>query len=62
MSTDDGTQLAMATLGTTGAIAYLGLSGGGKADKSTPPIKAASGDEEKFIRYVSPWGWEEGGS
>jgi hypothetical protein len=43
----------MATLGTTAAVAYLGLRGDGK-EKTTPPIQASSGDEEKFIKYVSP--------
>jgi hypothetical protein len=45
-------QLAMLTLGTTGAIGYFGLRGDGKADKTVPPIQASSGDEEKFIRLV----------
>ncbi|KAI5854120.1 hypothetical protein BZA05DRAFT_393275 [Tricharina praecox] len=43
--------LAMATLGVTGVGAYLGLRGGDSgAEKNTPPIKADSGEEEKFIR------------
>jgi hypothetical protein len=42
----------MATLGTTAFVAYLGLRGDGK-EKTTPPIQASSGDEEKFIRCVS---------
>jgi len=41
----------MATLGATGAIAYVGLGGSSKdANKATPPIRADSGEEEKFIR------------
>lgn len=46
----------MATLGGTAALAFFSTRGGSK-DKSTPPIQASSGDEEKFIRYASCGGW-----
>ncbi|MCJ1354426.1 MAG: hypothetical protein MMC33_004414 [Icmadophila ericetorum] len=42
--------LAMATLGTTFAGAYLGLGGNQKAKEAGPPINATSKDEEAFIQ------------
>ncbi|KAF2661906.1 hypothetical protein K491DRAFT_686884 [Lophiostoma macrostomum CBS 122681] len=42
--------LAMATLGTTGAIAYLSLSGGKKPEQTGPAINAKSKEEESFIK------------
>ena len=43
----------MATLGVTFAGAAIGLSGGSKDKKPSPPINASSADEEKFIKYVN---------
>ena len=40
----------MWTLGLTAVGGYYGLSGGDKEKKPTPPINAASQDEEKFIK------------
>ncbi|MCJ1445737.1 MAG: hypothetical protein MMC23_006242 [Stictis urceolatum] len=40
----------MATLGVTFAGAAIGLSGGSKDKKPSPPINASSADEEKFIK------------
>ncbi|RMZ80188.1 hypothetical protein DV737_g3077, partial [Chaetothyriales sp. CBS 132003] len=41
--------LAIATLVTTFTVPFA-FTGGKKADKTTPPINAASKDEEKFIQ------------
>ncbi|KAI5777752.1 hypothetical protein EDC01DRAFT_782668 [Geopyxis carbonaria] len=38
----------MATLGTTALVAFTSTRGGKKTD--TPPIKAESSDEEKYIK------------
>jgi len=41
----------MATLGTTGLVSYLSMSGGSKKEQG-PALNATSKDEEKFIKYV----------
>ncbi len=43
-------QLAMATLGTTFAVAFLATSGSKKSKEQGPPINATSTDEESFIK------------
>ncbi|KAA6414684.1 MAG: ATP synthase subunit mitochondrial [Lasallia pustulata] len=42
--------LAMATLGTFGAIGAWAMAGKQKAKQDGPPINATSKDEEKFIQ------------
>lgn len=46
-------QLAMGILGGLFGGIYLSTRGGGKKITSTPPIQAASKDEENFIQYGS---------
>lgn len=43
----------MATLGTFFGGTWLAMRGGNKDKKPAPPIKADSGEEEKFIQYVT---------
>ncbi|KAI9704861.1 MAG: hypothetical protein M1836_006641 [Candelina mexicana] len=40
----------MATLGTTGLIAFLSIGGSKKSTEKGPSINATSSDEEKFIK------------
>ncbi|KAF1998758.1 hypothetical protein P154DRAFT_577624 [Amniculicola lignicola CBS 123094] len=42
--------LSIATLTTTGAIAYLSLSGGKKSEQAGPAINAKSKEEESFVK------------
>lgn len=53
MSSNDLSQLAMATLGATFAGSWLAMRGDGSEKAKTPPTNASSKDEEAFIQYGS---------
>ena len=51
MSSNDLSQLAIATLGVTYAGSWLAMRGDGSEKAKTPPTNASSKDEEAFIQY-----------
>src|SRR5271154_4342403 len=53
MSSNDLSQLAIATLGVTFAGSWLAMRGDGSEKAKTPPTNASSKDEESFIQYGS---------
>jgi hypothetical protein len=53
MSSNDLSQLAIATLGVTFAGSWLAMRGDGSEKAKTPPTNASSKDEEAFIQYGS---------
>jgi F-type H+-transporting ATPase subunit k len=53
VSSNDFSQLAIATLGVTFAGSWLAMRGDGSEKAKTPPTNASSKDEEAFIQYGS---------